>query len=184
MGGQTFTAPSGFTAKMDEKNHHLHKPVFIGEVKADAIIRGRPFKAKTELVERRLIPEALYDKINANKKHQPNQMSNQMSEQMSNQISKRMSPKAKAAKLATHIAIATFIALCARHEFALLNYKLFGDEAETIVGAKMIATGMKLYSEIFNHHGPLTFLPGLITEWLGGRDIRKSTRWPASVGRS
>jgi hypothetical protein len=23
------------TAKMDEKNHHLHKPVFIGEVKAD-----------------------------------------------------------------------------------------------------------------------------------------------------
>jgi urea transport system substrate-binding protein len=35
MAGQTFTAPSGFTAKMDEKNHHLHKPVFIGEVKAD-----------------------------------------------------------------------------------------------------------------------------------------------------
>src|SRR5438445_10770162 len=35
----------------------------IGEVKADAIIRARPFKAKTELVERRLIPEALYDKI-------------------------------------------------------------------------------------------------------------------------
>ena len=37
----------------------------IGEVKADAIIRSRPFKVKTELVERRLIPEALYDKINA-----------------------------------------------------------------------------------------------------------------------
>ncbi|MBC5783874.1 urea ABC transporter substrate-binding protein [Ramlibacter sp. USB13] len=35
MGGQTFKAPSGFTAKMDEKNHHLHKPVFIGEVKSD-----------------------------------------------------------------------------------------------------------------------------------------------------
>ena len=35
MAGQTFKAPSGFTAKMDEKNHHLHKPVFIGEVKAD-----------------------------------------------------------------------------------------------------------------------------------------------------
>jgi urea transport system substrate-binding protein len=35
MGGQTFQAPSGFVAKMDEKNHHLHKPVFIGEVKAD-----------------------------------------------------------------------------------------------------------------------------------------------------
>jgi len=35
MAGQTFKAPSGFTIKMDEKNHHLHKPVFIGEVKAD-----------------------------------------------------------------------------------------------------------------------------------------------------
>ena len=35
----------------------------IGEVRAEAIIRARPFKAKTDLVERRLIPEALYDKI-------------------------------------------------------------------------------------------------------------------------
>ena len=35
----------------------------IGEVRADAIIRARPFKATTDLVERRLIPEALYDKI-------------------------------------------------------------------------------------------------------------------------
>jgi competence protein ComEA len=35
----------------------------IGEVRADAIIRARPFKAKTELVERRLIPESVYEKI-------------------------------------------------------------------------------------------------------------------------
>ncbi len=35
MAGQTFTAPSGITSRMDEKNHHLHKSVFIGEVKAD-----------------------------------------------------------------------------------------------------------------------------------------------------
>ncbi|HVK53800.1 MAG TPA: urea ABC transporter substrate-binding protein [Burkholderiales bacterium] len=35
VGGQTFKAPSGFVAKMDEKNHHLHKPVFIGEVQAN-----------------------------------------------------------------------------------------------------------------------------------------------------
>ncbi|HTE15717.1 MAG TPA: urea ABC transporter substrate-binding protein [Burkholderiales bacterium] len=35
MGGQTFTAPSGIVSKMDEKNHHLHKAVFIGEIKAD-----------------------------------------------------------------------------------------------------------------------------------------------------
>ncbi|MCU0775126.1 MAG: urea ABC transporter substrate-binding protein [Ideonella sp.] len=35
MAGQTFRAPSGITSKMDEKNHHLHKSVFIGEVRAD-----------------------------------------------------------------------------------------------------------------------------------------------------
>jgi urea transport system substrate-binding protein len=35
MGGQTFKAPDGFLVKMDEKNHHLHKPVLIGEVKGD-----------------------------------------------------------------------------------------------------------------------------------------------------
>ncbi|WP_170920981.1 ComEA family DNA-binding protein [Enhydrobacter aerosaccus] len=35
----------------------------IGEVRADAIIRSRPFRAKTELVERHIIPESLYEKI-------------------------------------------------------------------------------------------------------------------------
>ncbi|HMZ01079.1 MAG TPA: transporter substrate-binding protein, partial [Burkholderiaceae bacterium] len=35
MAGQTFQAPGGFMSTMDPKNHHLHKPVFIGEVKAD-----------------------------------------------------------------------------------------------------------------------------------------------------
>ncbi len=35
MAGQTFAAPSGYTLKMDETNHHLWKPVFIGEIKAD-----------------------------------------------------------------------------------------------------------------------------------------------------
>ena len=35
MAGQTFNAPSGIVSKMDEKNHHLHKSVFIGEIKAD-----------------------------------------------------------------------------------------------------------------------------------------------------
>ena len=35
MAGQTFKAPDGFVLEMDPKNHHLHKPVFIGEVKAD-----------------------------------------------------------------------------------------------------------------------------------------------------
>src|SRR3954470_20174192 len=35
VGGQMFKAPSGFTITLDAKNHHLHKPVVIGEVKAD-----------------------------------------------------------------------------------------------------------------------------------------------------
>ncbi len=35
MGGQTFTAPDGFTIQMDATNHHLHKPVYIGEINAD-----------------------------------------------------------------------------------------------------------------------------------------------------
>ncbi len=35
MAGQKFTAPDGFEIKMDEKNHHLWKPVFIGEVQKD-----------------------------------------------------------------------------------------------------------------------------------------------------
>jgi len=35
MAGQTFKAPSGIVSKMDEKNHHLHKSVFIGEIKGD-----------------------------------------------------------------------------------------------------------------------------------------------------
>ena len=35
MAGVSVNAPSGFTLKMDEKNHHLHKPVMIGEVRPD-----------------------------------------------------------------------------------------------------------------------------------------------------
>lgn len=60
-----------------------------------------------------------------------------------------------------------FSALSFRYQYFLFNYREWGDEAETIVAAKMLAAGMKLYSEIFNHHGPLTFLPGLIAEKFG-----------------
>ncbi|MEI2416960.1 urea ABC transporter substrate-binding protein [Orrella sp. JC864] len=35
VGGQTFEAPSGFTVQMDKTNHHLHKPVYIGEIRGD-----------------------------------------------------------------------------------------------------------------------------------------------------
>jgi urea transport system substrate-binding protein len=35
LGYQSFMSPSGFLITLDAKNHHLHKPVFIGEVQAD-----------------------------------------------------------------------------------------------------------------------------------------------------
>jgi urea transport system substrate-binding protein len=35
MGGQKFKAPCGFELTMDKTNHHLHKPVMIGEVRGD-----------------------------------------------------------------------------------------------------------------------------------------------------
>ncbi len=35
MGGQSFEAPNGFTVQMDKTNHHLHKPVYIGEIRED-----------------------------------------------------------------------------------------------------------------------------------------------------
>lgn len=53
MGGQTFNAPDGYTIKMDETNHHLHKPVYIGEIQpngqfdvvwqTDGPIRAQPW---------------------------------------------------------------------------------------------------------------------------------------------
>jgi len=35
----------------------------IGEARAKAIVKGRPYKAKDELVERKIIPESVYKKI-------------------------------------------------------------------------------------------------------------------------
>ncbi|HBU8851366.1 urea ABC transporter substrate-binding protein [Citrobacter sp. Cs237] len=35
MAGQSFQAPSGFTLTMDAANHHLHKPVMIGEIEGN-----------------------------------------------------------------------------------------------------------------------------------------------------
>ena len=51
MAGQTFDAPSGFTLKMDETNHHLHKPVMIGEIRADGqfdIVYSTPTTVRAE----------------------------------------------------------------------------------------------------------------------------------------
>lgn len=51
MAGQTFAAPSGYTLKMDEINHHLHKPVMIGEIRGDGqfdIVYKTPTAIKAE----------------------------------------------------------------------------------------------------------------------------------------
>ena len=38
----------------------------------------------------------------------------------------------------------------------------FGDETETILVTKLIAQGYKLYVDVYNNHGSLVFLPGIL----------------------
>lgn len=65
-----------------------------------------------------------------------------------------------------------FLLLGIRYQYLLLNYREWGDESETIVAAKMLAVGMRLYSEVFNHHGPLTFFSGVLLEKFGDFGVR------------
>jgi urea transport system substrate-binding protein len=51
MYGQTFKSPSGFTLTMDKTNHHLHKPVMIGEILPNGQFQvvwntGKPVRAQ------------------------------------------------------------------------------------------------------------------------------------------
>jgi urea transport system substrate-binding protein len=39
LAGQTFDAPSGYTVRMDPKNHHLHKPYFLAEVQRSGKVK-------------------------------------------------------------------------------------------------------------------------------------------------
>ncbi len=67
---------------------------------------------------------------------------------------------------------AVVAALAAVNQAYLLGMLEWGDESETIVTVKMMAAGMRLYSEIFNHHGPLVFLPGFLIEHFGSFGVR------------
>ncbi|WP_165711247.1 hypothetical protein [Stenotrophomonas maltophilia] len=68
------------------------------------------------------------------------------------------------------VGAASLLALVA-YQYRLLNFMQYGDESETIVAAKMMVAGSSLYRDFFNHHGPLTFLPGMIVELLGGHTV-------------
>lgn len=59
------------------------------------------------------------------------------------------------------------VVLVVRYQLHLLNYIEWADESETVLTAKLIARGATLYFDVFNHHGPLTFLPGLLVEQVG-----------------
>ena len=45
------------------KADELMKLDGIGEARAKSIIKGRPYKGKDELVDKNIIPQAVYDKI-------------------------------------------------------------------------------------------------------------------------
>ncbi len=70
------------------------------------------------------------------------------------------------AAVAINIFFILFLFLILRYQIKLLDYKEWPDESETIVTAKLIASGKKLYSEIHKTHGPLIYLPGILIEKL------------------
>jgi hypothetical protein len=49
-------------------------------------------------------------------------------------------------------------------QWPITHYTEWCDESETVVACKMLAHGQKLYSEVFDNHGPLTFLAGTLIE--------------------
>lgn len=47
----------------------------------------------------------------------------------------------------------------------------WGDESETVLVTKMMASGLRLYTEVYNNHGPLVFFPGFIISLLGNFQV-------------
>lgn len=70
-------------------------------------------------------------------------------------------------RIAVWLACALLAALLVHHQWLLLDYMHWEDESETVVAAKLMANGERLYADFFNHHGPLTFLPGWLLEQVG-----------------
>lgn len=80
---------------------------------------------------------------------------------------KKVDVSIKASQYLTILLMGLSIIVVLFVQIAFLEGPLFGDEAETIVVCKMMASGERLYNEIFNHHGPLTFFVGFIIELFG-----------------
>ena len=62
----TAPAPAKAEAQLDintASREDLVKLKGIGDARADAIIKGRPYKAKNELVDRKIVPENVYNDI-------------------------------------------------------------------------------------------------------------------------
>ena len=62
----TAAAPAKAEAMLDlntASRDELVKLKGVGDARADAIIKGRPYKAKNELVDRKIVPESVYNDI-------------------------------------------------------------------------------------------------------------------------
>jgi hypothetical protein len=73
----------------------------------------------------------------------------------------------KANNIVFIIFIISLSVLIFTQQYKLINYLVWEDEFETIVASRMMAEGLVLFKEIFNQHGPLTFLISLLLEIIG-----------------
>lgn len=83
------------------------------------------------------------------------------------------SPDAKSRLQRRAFGFLTLIAvgLGLRCQAHLLHAPHWVDEAETVVVTRLLASGQRLYGDVFNHHGPLVFFSGYLLEKLGHFDI-------------
>lgn len=67
--GKPAAAKAAATEKLDintATEQQLRDFPGIGDARAKAIIKGRPYKTKDELAKKKIIPQAVYDKIKEN----------------------------------------------------------------------------------------------------------------------